>query len=415
MFSYLLRLFLVISGCMSPELKNILLVFSVTIVSLLGLSPITPDFPQILKYFRISPQQVGLLITLFALSGVVLTPFYGIMADRIGRRKVLIFSLILYGISGTACAFANSFNWLLILRFFQGMGAAGLGVLSVTIIGDLFIEPQRTKIFGYNAGILSIGTIILPILGGGLAQLSWRYPFLLNLMSLIVAYFVYRYMELTPISRNNTLSFKTYINRVIIRLHSFDIIWLIILNSISLLLIMGPYLNYYPILLSKKFHLYSWQIGLLMSVASIGSAIASISIGVLTRKLNLKWLISSAFAGYMISFFLFGLLNQVLLIAIPSFIFGLSNGIIMPLITGLLAGHTSDEFRGAIMSFNGMVFRIVQVIGPVVAATFYTFWGFSGVFYGTTIFSAIFFILTLFISAGLNPQTDKQTNSFIPE
>jgi MFS family permease len=61
----------------------------------MGISGITPAFPKIIKELGISTQSVGLLITVFTMPGVILTPLLGILADHYGRKRVLIPSLVI--------------------------------------------------------------------------------------------------------------------------------------------------------------------------------------------------------------------------------------------------------------------------------------------------------------------------------
>ena len=78
-------------------------------IAVLGVASITPAFPKIEKELNISEQEVGLLITVFTLPGVVLTPLLGVLADRYGRKQILIPSLLLFGVAGTLCFFKDFF------------------------------------------------------------------------------------------------------------------------------------------------------------------------------------------------------------------------------------------------------------------------------------------------------------------
>ena len=64
--------------------KNLQIIFYVSLVYVLGVASITPAFPQIARYFQIETQEIGLLIVIFTLPGIFLTPLLGIIADRIG-------------------------------------------------------------------------------------------------------------------------------------------------------------------------------------------------------------------------------------------------------------------------------------------------------------------------------------------
>src|SRR6056297_685183 len=123
--------------------KNIYIIFGITLLAVMGVASITPAFPSIAEHFDINYKKIGLLITVFTLPGIFLTPVLGILADRFGRKTILAPALFLFAIAGFACSQVNSFNSLLILRFIQGIGAASLGSLNVTLIGDIFPTEQR--------------------------------------------------------------------------------------------------------------------------------------------------------------------------------------------------------------------------------------------------------------------------------
>ena len=79
-------------------------------MAVMGVASISPAFPRVIKAFDIEPHKIAWLITVFTVPGVVLTPITGILADRLGRKKVLIPSLFLFAIAGTACGFAKNFE-----------------------------------------------------------------------------------------------------------------------------------------------------------------------------------------------------------------------------------------------------------------------------------------------------------------
>ena len=166
---------------------NLNLVFCITLLAVLGVSSIAPVFPTVAEELNVPPEAVGLLITVFTLPGIILTPVLGVLADRIGRKQVLVPALILFSLAGASCSLARDFQLLLALRFLQGVGAASLGSLNATLIGDLFEGQRRTQAMGYNASVLSVGTALYPSLGGALALLGWYVPFALPIVGLGVA------------------------------------------------------------------------------------------------------------------------------------------------------------------------------------------------------------------------------------
>ncbi len=178
--------------------KNLRYIYSITLMAIMGVASLTPAFPKIRDHFQITESQVGLLITVFTLPGIFLTLFLGILADRFGRKTILIPSLILFGLAGGLCAVFHDFHMLLILRFFQGIGAASLGSLNVTLIGDIYSGKQRAMAMGFNTSVLSVGTAAYPAIGGVLTMLDWYAPFLLAFLAIPVGIWIALSMKLNP-------------------------------------------------------------------------------------------------------------------------------------------------------------------------------------------------------------------------
>ncbi len=221
--------------------KNLLIVFGVTLMAVLGVSSISPIFPVLIEEFGISESQVGLLITFFTLPGVILTPIFGILADRYGRKKILIPSLLLFGIAGFLCGFSKNFSILLFLRFFQGMGAASLGALNVTIIGDLFYGEDRVKAMGYNASVLNIGTAVYPSIGGALSLLGWNFPFFLPVLAIPIGLLALFLLEDKSVRNNESI--KDYFFNLIRSVRNAKIILLFIGGLSTFIILYGVHLS----------------------------------------------------------------------------------------------------------------------------------------------------------------------------
>ena len=80
--------------------KNLLLLFGITLFVVMGVSSILPVLPSAGRSLNIPMAEIGLLLTSFTLPGIFLTPFAGILADRYGRKAVLIPALVIFGIAG---------------------------------------------------------------------------------------------------------------------------------------------------------------------------------------------------------------------------------------------------------------------------------------------------------------------------
>ncbi|MGK9368724.1 MFS transporter [Melioribacter sp. Ez-97] len=359
--------------------KNLRIIYAVTLISVMGVASITPAFPDIASHFKLNGKEIGLLIVFFTLPGVLLTPMLGILADRYGRKKVLVPSLLLFGIAGFSCAFVSKFEYLLVLRFIQGAGAASLGSLNVTLIGDLFEGGQRAAAMGYNASVLSIATSVYPFIGGLLASISWHYVFLLPAFAIPVAAIVLIYLKNPETSRKQTL--KEYLSNALHSIKSRDAVILFSISLVTFILLYGSYLTYLPFLLNKTYKFNSAHIGIVMSIMSFTTALVSSRLGKLSAILSYKKIMSLSFLLYGIALLGLSLSNTIWLLLTSIIIYGFGQGLNLPTIQTLLSGIAPFEYRAAFMSVNGMVLRTGQTIGPALMGIAFSLGGLHAVFY----------------------------------
>lgn len=358
--------------------KNLYIIFGVTLVAVMGVASITPAFPDIISYFKISPQQVGWLIVSFTLPGIFLTPITGMLADRYGRKTVLVPSLFLFGLAGVSCMFAPGFYWLLALRFLQGVGASSLSSLNITLVGDLFSGQRRTTVMGYNASVLSIGTATYPALGGVIAVFGWQYIFALPVLAIPLGIWVLNRLDSPRVS--NRIHLKDYFGKVWKTINQRTVWGLLIINIIVFLILYGTYLTYFPLLMESRLNADSSHIGIMMSLMSVTTAIVSSQLGWINRKIKVRTQLIFGSLGYMLASVLMIFTGSYWGVSVAVMVFGLGHGVIIPSIQNLLVGFASIQERAAFMSVNSMVLRIGQTLGPLLVGLFYAMSGLKAAF-----------------------------------
>lgn len=372
-------------------------------MAIMGVASLTPAFPAMRAHFSLDASQVTLLITAFTLPGIFLAPAAGMLADRIGRKNILIPSLLLFGIAGAACFTAPNWHLFLLLRFLQGLGAASLGSLNVTLIGDLFSGKRRGEIMGYNAGVLSTGTAAFPAIGGFLANNSWQFPFLLPLLALPVALMAAIWLK-TP-EPENRVSFKTYLQNIWRHINKQNVWVLFTINILVFVILYGALLSYFPELLTKRFGCQPIDIGLFMSAFSVITALTSGMKKFFDRLLTAQNQLALGFGLYFFALLLIPASNNFTLLSLSIFLFGLGHGLLIPGIQTLLVGFAPLEERAAFMSINGMVLRIGQTAGPLIIGICYQLGNLNTVFHG----AAAIAIIMLFLCVSLF-QPSKNSN-----
>ena len=366
----------------SPELQAI---FGVTLMAVLGVSSIAPALPRIAAALDVSAGEVGLLVTAFTLPGVILTTFAGILADRYGRLRVLLPGLVVFAIAGVACVFAANLPLLIVLRVVQGIGASAIGSINVTLIGDLFVDRQRTAAMGLNASVLSIGTATYPAIGGALAMVAWSAPFALAALALPAAYLAVRRLHVAP--KGNKADLNDYFGDLWVIVRRREVLALFFASTAIFILLYGAYITFLPFLMSERFASTPLGIGLLMAGLSISTAVTSASLGRLAAWLGEVMVMRVGFVVFAIGLALIPMAPVVWALAVPAVLLGFSFATTIPVVQVLLTAIAPVDRRGAVMSLNGTVLRLGQTLGPPVMAIVYRMAGIDAVFFAGAAFA----------------------------
>ncbi|WP_413299644.1 Bcr/CflA family multidrug efflux MFS transporter [Bacillus sp. 1P10SD] len=134
-----------------------------------------PSFPTIVKDYHTTASLVQISLTSCLLGLGLGQLIIGPLSDVKGRRKPLIFFIILYLLASLTCAIAPNIYFLIGSRLVQGFAAAGGLVISRAIVRDLFSGRELTKFFTMMVLVGNLGPIVAPIAGGGiLAFTNWH-------------------------------------------------------------------------------------------------------------------------------------------------------------------------------------------------------------------------------------------------
>lgn len=339
------------------------LVFGLTLLATMGISSLIPALPLLSRAFGLDGAASWPVVAAFALPGLVCIPFVGVMADRHGRKKVLIPSLLLFAGGGLVCALAQSFEQLLVCRFIQGAGSAPLGLLYAAIIADTWRGEERARVMSFNAAVLGFGTALSPALGGALAMLHWRLVFLLPLLALPLVWLA----SVLPLLRpGGGERLKDYAVRTMALAGSERIRLLLALTLLTFIMLSGPLITCFPLLAEELFQARPLDAGLIIAASSLASGLAAFVLPRLYRRFSVRALLLTATALYVASFCLMPHAPALFWLLGPVSLYGLAQGLNIPLVATLLAGQAPQGQRGAIMALNALLLRLGQNVGPAI-------------------------------------------------
>ncbi len=127
-------------------------------------------------------QHLSWVVTAYLLSATVAGPLYGKLGDLYGRKPVLQAAIVIFLAGSALCGLSQSMVELIAFRALQGLGAGGLIVVTLAVVGDIIAPSERGKYQGYFGAVFGVSTIVGPLIGGFFVDnLSWRWIFYVNL------------------------------------------------------------------------------------------------------------------------------------------------------------------------------------------------------------------------------------------
>lgn len=151
-------------------------------------------------------QLMNWVFSIYLLTNAMLTPIYGKLADKVGRKPIFLFGTLLFIIGSALCGFAQSMVGLIIARAVQGIGAGAMMPVALTIIGDLYSIEKRARVLGLNSSAWGIASVFGPLAGGFIVDtFSWHWIFFINVpIGLLLMFVIWFYLNEPKREKNET-------------------------------------------------------------------------------------------------------------------------------------------------------------------------------------------------------------------
>ncbi|MGO3050647.1 multidrug efflux MFS transporter NorA [Staphylococcus casei] len=341
---------------------NIFLVF-------LGIGLIVPVLPVYLKDLGLNGSDLGVLVAAFALAQMIISPFGGTLADKLGKKLIICIGLALFAISEFLFAVSHTFSLLIVSRILGGF-SAGMVMPGVTgMIADLSKGKDKAKNFGYMSAIINSGFILGPGLGGFLAEFSHRLPFFVAGFSGCLALVLSVVLIKNP--KNETQDgFTKYQPELLTKMN-----WKVFLTPIILTLVLAfglsAFETLFPLYTADKAHYSPLDI----SIAITGGGIFGAVFQVFFFDKFMKYFKELTFITYALIYSALILLGLTLVhsywsIMLISFVVFIGFDMIRPAITNYFSNIAGDR-QGFAGGLNSTFTSMGNFIGPLVAGTLY--------------------------------------------
>ncbi|QBA64781.1 MFS transporter [Muriicola soli] len=362
---------------------TLLLVSSLTIMSMITISASLPDMtttfskvPNHVALVKLSLSFPGLFI---ALSAIVA----GIIIDKTGRLKLLGIALVLYAIGGTSGYWLNNLYAILAGRALLGISVGISMTIVTTLVADYYQGKARQKFAGLQIAVMSLGGILFITLGGILADIDWRVPFLLYLFSLLILPPAFLFLKEPQRMSRPTVKSK---------IKSPGIIWLIFGN------VMLMWIIFFIIPVQIPFYLKSigveknTMIGIAIASSTLFSAVSSFSYSRIKDLLGFRQIFGLGYFLMALAFIAIAFGNSYGMVLLGMLLAGLGMGLMIPNANVWVMQLAPQEIRGQEIGRLTTFWFFGQFLSPLVLLPFLDYFTLDQLFYGLGI---VLFGLTL--------------------
>lgn len=341
------------------------------LVGPMGVGVLSPVLDSLIDPFGTTATNIGLLISVFTAPAIVIIPLAGFLADRYGRKPILLTALPLYGIAGLLIGLTTDFRVALGLRFLQGIAFGGLTPIIITSIGDIYDGNVEATAQGIRFTGSGLSNVMFPFFSGLLVVVSWRYPFFLYALALPIAAGVYLWFN-EPVSddtAHDPSADETPIEQIrsLLQLvRNRKVAAMIIARGLPVFIWIG-FITYNSIIVVRILKETPTAAGLILSVASFTLAIAASQAGRITAIFESRLfplIVSNALLG--VGFAIFLLAPGILTGAVGMAISGLGFGLTLSLYRSITTGLATESLRGGLVSLAEAFGRVVGTVTPII-------------------------------------------------
>lgn len=358
-------------------------------LTIMSSATIAPSLPQISEVFKDAPYADVLSRIILTIPGLFIAlgaPVAGYLIDKTGRKGLIMIGLVIYALAGSAGIYLNSLYGILISRALLGLAVSAIMTTSTTLIGDYFDGEARNRFMGLQGATMAMGGVIFIIIGGILADISWRGPFYIYLFSVLIIPLTISFIK-EPENPSEPVFKEAKGNG---KIPSF-VIAVIFLTGLSGMVLFYLVPVQIPFYLKEFGEVSNTRVGIAIASSTLIGAIVSSQYQKIKKKVNFPFIYGMTFGFMAAGFFIIGKATGYYMVIAGLVVNGLGMGLMMPNGSTWLMAITPVRIRGRIVGGMTMAVFVGQFISPLLSQPLVSSAGIGKTFvYGS--------ILTLLIS-----------------
>lgn len=327
-------------------MKLQLSLLSIFLTSLLSGSAVTPMLPAMAEHFH----SIAITRIFLSLPSLVIIPFLffsGTLEHFFSKKKLILFGLYLYVISGLISLFIDNIWLLLFLRALTGVGAGFVIPYSASLVSDYFNGEQRDKVLGYTSVMVYSGGVFILLISGFLVSIYWKLCFLINLVALVPLYLIT--VNLPTVTYVYKMHKIPYILKIVFK----RIVYQASAAYFFAILLVFSYFTNISFLITEQHLGGPGQSSIAQSVFMFAGALSNLLMNLVRKTNNSHLLLHSVQVSFMaLGFFLLGLpADHIWWIYIGSFIIGIGYGSYGNTLVSTVSANTSRLNRVNALGF----------------------------------------------------------------
>jgi DHA1 family tetracycline resistance protein-like MFS transporter len=372
-----------------------------------GFVMLLPLFARRFDSFGAGVEALGVSAMAYALTSTFAAPFIGMLADRFGRRPIILLSLAAYVLAFSGYLFAASAWQLILLRGLAGAFTAGLLPAMTSIVGDLAPENRRAQWIGIVTGGASAGWIVGPLLGGLLYdRFGYVVPFAASITmavgALLLAVFLIHETYTPAAHPSHPHSAWTHALQALPARPTSFLLMLITFGVMFAWAFIEPQFMFYAY---DDLAWTSSRLGLVMSTYGLACMFGQFALGQLSDRLGRKPVLVLGLALFSAQFIGLVIFRDATWLVVSFILAGLGNGLFDPALSAHILDITPPEHTARIMGLKATAGSLGSMLGPALVVLFTPFVGPQVVF---LVASALVIALTLVSAFALRvPQRSK--------
>ncbi len=342
-----------------------------------------PILPQMVQQLDLDQALAGYLVSTHYLTVAIFSPLLGILADRTGKVRVLVISLLLYAIFGAAGGMMHGFVPILVTRALVGAASSGIAAPSLGLLERMYqSEEARAQAIAYVASALTLANIVYPVLAGLIGGWHWRWAFGLYGLGIPLALIVTLNFKQSDFDKGSpqaglgkdSMKLKTLIqNPRLLQLYG--------TQCLTAAIAYGTII-YLPLYLKATVNADTVLNGIILASQALGAAaVSAFGVRLLVKRFSLVGAASLGFGLMAVTLIAIPQLQHLSSLFLVVILFGMGLGLVMPSLYNLVSKVAAPGLQSSVLAVGVGVNFLGQFLSPSLFGLVLNLKGLPGVFY----------------------------------